>query len=89
MHFQTVNPLILTLPIDVSPPKNHELLSIFTSSINNNPSGTRQEPSANRQFQRSGSPAHRPHRAVNLARPALDNCMVGFDWISLDFAVCS
>jgi hypothetical protein len=43
-HFQVVNPLILTLPIDVQSPKTHELLSNFTSSINNNPLGNRQLP---------------------------------------------
>jgi hypothetical protein len=59
MHFQTVNPLILTLQFDVLAPKNHELLSNLTSSINNNPSGNRQETSANRQpraQRRDGSP---------------------------------
>jgi hypothetical protein len=44
MHFQTVNPLILTLKIDIRTLKNHDLLSIFTTSINNKPSG---DPSGN------------------------------------------
>jgi hypothetical protein len=68
MHFQTVNPLILTLKIDVLTAKIHELLSIFTASINNKPSANRQDASGTRPMQHTGDPAHRLHLSPTAHR---------------------